>query len=175
MDYDSQEASRGRTPSPGTRRVRRPALSGEDCQWRRGWWDREHGCTWGLRGRSGGGGEPGLRGENLGWWQLQPAPCGAPAGLSRRPRLALTLAPRFSANWEAGTRESPGSLRPAGLRAPPGDSLCPAAPSWTQRTIRLESLPEKECCSYLGRARGRAASVFISLPEGFAQALSLHI
>lgn len=23
----------------------------------RGWWEQEHGCTWGLRGRPGGGGE----------------------------------------------------------------------------------------------------------------------
>ncbi|XP_043771474.1 dapper homolog 3-like [Cervus elaphus] len=40
LDYDSQEASCRPARSPRTRRARRPALSGKDCQWRRGWWER---------------------------------------------------------------------------------------------------------------------------------------
>ncbi|XP_031288628.1 uncharacterized protein LOC116147182 isoform X2 [Camelus dromedarius] len=114
LDYYSQEASRRRAPSRRTRRARRPALSGKDCQWRRGWWEREHGCTWGLRGRSSGGGEPGRRDEKPGQAELLPAPCRAPPGLSLRPRLALTSAPEIP--WKLRGRDTAkAGEAPAGL------------------------------------------------------------
>lgn len=57
------------------------------------------------------------------------------------------------------------SGRPTGLRAPPGEFLCPAPPSGTQRTIRFESLPQKRILLQLWTGKGKGRFCFYLPPR----------
>lgn len=119
-DYDSQEASRRLTLSPGTPRARRPALSDKDCQWRRGVVGSR---TWLHLGPARlpewgrGAGAQGCKSRPV----MAPA-CSlrSPAGVSGRPRLALTLAPEIPCKLRdpnaAKARELQGGLPASALR-----------------------------------------------------------
>lgn len=68
------------------------------------------------------------------------------------------------------------SGRPAGLRASPGEFLCPAPPSGTQRTIRFESLPQKRMLLQLwtGNEKGRF-SFYLPPQRLYSSSLTRHL
>lgn len=65
---------------------------------------------------------------------------------------------------------------PAGLRAPPGEFLCPASPFGTQRTIRFESLPQERMLFQLWTGKGKGHFGFYLPPQRLcSSSLTRHL
>ena len=174
VDYNSQKTSRRRTPSRGTPRTRRPALSARTVNGGAGWWDREHGCTWGLFGRPGGGGEQGPKSRLV----VAPACSLRSSSRLQSPTKTRTYSCARDSLQIArpGRGKGRGSpSRPGGLLAPPGDFLRPAPPSGTQRTpVSFVSLPQKK---HFARTLdgGGVGLLFLFTPCGFALVCTRHL